>query len=439
MAKQIIEVSDLSKLYHLGVIGATTFRESIERWWCRRFGKGELCRKIGTKNLMIEANDPQAGPQPNTLWALKNASFSVDKGEIVGIVGKNGAGKSTLLKILSRITEPTKGHAIIRGRTASLLEVGTGFHPELTGRENTYLNGAILGMRKKEIDRKFDEIVAFAELERFIDTPVKRYSSGMYVRLAFAVAAHLEPEILLVDEVLAVGDIEFRKKCLGKMNDVAKGGRTVLFVSHNMIAVQRLCPRTIFLDKGKIVADGESGAVVAQYVEACAKGKISEGERVWKDIDKAPGDEHVRLEAIRLKNKKEQIINAFKLDEPFSIEIEYKVLKAFKGGRLAARIYTSEGVPVFTSGDCDRKDTCWGTREPGRYIAHCQIPAHFLNRGSYTITLLGDIPNKKQLFQENYVLNFNVVETAGAGGIYSAGRQGLVRPILDWATKKQTK
>src|SRR4030042_1751527 len=238
MPKPIIEVNGLSKLYHLGFIGVTTLRDSFERWWYRSRGQEEKIRRIGAKHLMIEPGDPQAGPEPNTIWALKDVSFSVQQGEILGIIGKNGAGKSPLLKILSRITEPTEGEAIIRGRTASLLEVGTGFHPELTGRENIYLNGAILGMRKREIANKFDEIVAFAEVEKFIDTPVKRYSSGMYVRLAFAVAAHLEPEILMVDEVLAVGDASFQKKCLGKMGEVATEGRTVLFVSHNMAAVE---------------------------------------------------------------------------------------------------------------------------------------------------------------------------------------------------------
>ena len=239
-------------------------------------------------------------PDDTDLWALRDVSFEVKRGEVVGIIGRNGAGKSTLLKILSRITEPTAGSAKIHGRVGSLLEVGTGFHPELTGRENIYLNGAILGMRRAEIERKFDEIVAFAEIERFLDTPVKRYSSGMYVRLAFAVAAHLEPEILLVDEVLAVGDAQFQKKCLGKMGDVAKEGRTVLFVSHNMVAVQTLCQRAFWLDSGQLKAQGEVGTIVTTYLRAgLAEDDVT--ERVWPDIATAPGNETVRLHRISVR------------------------------------------------------------------------------------------------------------------------------------------
>lgn len=248
MSIPIIEVQNLSKFYYLGTVGATTLRESFERW------------RLGTRGK--ERQSPS-----NTLWALKDVSFSVGQGEIIGIIGRNGAGKSTLLKILSKITEPTSGRATLRGRVASLLEVGTGFHPELTGRENVYLNGAILGMRRAETDKKFDEIVAFAGIEKFVDTPVKHYSSGMYVRLAFAVAAHLEPEILLVDEVLAVGDAEFQKKCLGKMCEVAKSGKTVLFISHNMAALQKLCPQSLLLREGRLVMQGTTDTAIEKYLK----------------------------------------------------------------------------------------------------------------------------------------------------------------------------
>ena len=264
----MIEVENLSKLYKLGSIGSTTLRESLNRAWYRMIGKEELGRRIGEKDLMIPPDHPQAGPEPNTFWALKDVSFTVEQGDIVGVIGRNGAGKSTLLKVLTRITEPTSGRAVLRGRVGSLLEVGTGFHPELTGRENIYLNGAILGMRRREIERKFDEIVAFAEVERFIDTPVKRYSSGMYVRLAFAVAAHLDPEILLVDEVLAVGDAAFQKKCLGKMKDVAGEGRTVLFVSHNLASVRSLCRTGILLRDGMLALRGTTDDVVDAYLHS---------------------------------------------------------------------------------------------------------------------------------------------------------------------------
>ncbi len=266
MSKPVIEAYNVSKLYRLGSIGAGTFQDALKRRWALMLGREDPLKRVGEKELMIPRDHPQAGPEPNTFWALRDVSFEVREGEVLGVIGKNGAGKSTLLKILSRITEPTEGRIVMRGRVASLLEVGTGFHPDLTGRENIYLNGAILGMRKREIDAKFDEIVAFSEVERFIDTPVKRYSSGMYVRLAFAVAAHLDPEILIVDEVLAVGDAEFQRKCLGKMQDVAAGGRTVLFVSHNMNTVRSFCSECLFIDAGRATAGLPVSAAISRYM-----------------------------------------------------------------------------------------------------------------------------------------------------------------------------
>lgn len=265
MPEPIIVVEHLSKLYQLGVIGTRTLQDSLQRQWYRIRGKEHLLHNIGVKHQMIGPDHPQAGPRPNTMWALKDVSFEVKQGEVLGIIGRNGAGKSTILKILTRITEPTSGRALVYGRVASLLEVGTGFHPELTGRENVYLSGAVLGMKKAEIARKFDEIVAFSEVEQYIDTPVKRYSSGMYVRLAFAVAAHLDPEILIVDEVLAVGDAEFQKKCLGRMGDVAGQGRTVLFVSHNMASIRQLCSIGLRIDKGRVTHFGRIDEVVSAY------------------------------------------------------------------------------------------------------------------------------------------------------------------------------
>jgi len=258
------------------------------------------------------------------LWALKDVDFEVQQGERIGIIGANGAGKSTLLKVLSRITEPTTGKVRIKGRVSSLLEVGTGFHPELTGRENVFLNGAILGMTRQEIRQKFDEIVAFAELEKFLDTPVKRYSSGMYVRLAFAVAAHLEPEILIVDEVLAVGDASFQKKCLGKMQNVAEGGRTVLFVSHNMEAIRRLCPRTMLIVDGCVLMDDSSEAVVSAYL--CSGREQTRGVRVY-DGDNAPGDNYVQLSSIRLGDRAGNTRTVFKISEGLMVEIEFTVLQ----------------------------------------------------------------------------------------------------------------
>jgi lipopolysaccharide transport system ATP-binding protein len=271
MSKPIIEVKGLSKKYKLGVFNAKTLREEAEAFLAR-FSRGKAHTAHGTRQTasgLVTSNSSPVTAEPSSdFWALRDVSFDVQPGEVIGVIGRNGAGKSTLLKILSRITEPTSGEARIRGRVASLLEVGTGFHPELTGRENIFLNGAILGMSKQEIRNKFDEIVAFAEIEKFIDTPVKRYSSGMYVRLAFAVAAHLEPEILIVDEVLAVGDFEFQRKCLGKMKEVGNSGRTILFVSHNLGAVQALCQRGIWLKSGCVAGDGTAEDVCRQYMES---------------------------------------------------------------------------------------------------------------------------------------------------------------------------
>jgi lipopolysaccharide transport system ATP-binding protein len=281
----VISVENLSKSYRLGQIGTGTFAHDLNLWWAKVCGKPNPMLKIGETDY--------GNRDGEDLWALKDVSFTVQQGEVLGIIGRNGAGKSTLLKILSRVTAPTSGTIKVKGRIASLLEVGTGFHPELTGRENIYLNGAILGMSRREIDRKFDEIVDFAEVEKFIDTPVKRYSSGMYVRLAFAVAAHLEPEILLVDEVLAVGDAEFQKKCLGKMGDVAQEGRTVLFVSHNMIAVQSLCDKGLLLDRGKNTFSGDIQEVISDYLR-----KSSSNENAFIDLSNHQGRRSGSIETL---------------------------------------------------------------------------------------------------------------------------------------------
>ncbi|HYR59360.1 MAG TPA: ABC transporter ATP-binding protein, partial [Chthoniobacteraceae bacterium] len=291
--KPVVEVQQLSKLYRLGSVGATSLRESLEKMLRRRKDAAPASANV--------IPDERAGPEPGTFWALKDISFSVQPGAIIGIVGRNGAGKSTLLKILSRITEPTSGQAILRGRVVSLLEVGTGFHHELTGRENIFLNGAILGMKRAEIAAKFDEIVDFAEVGSFIDTPVKRYSSGMFVRLAFAVAAHLEPEILLIDEVLAVGDAGFQKKCLGKMGEVAsQQGRTVFFVSHNMGAVRSLCGEAVLIDGGRLTRRGTPDEIIREYLASTVpSGDAGAGEVFWSDED-APGNDEIALERVRL-------------------------------------------------------------------------------------------------------------------------------------------
>ena len=291
MRETVISVENLSKVYRLGTIGSTTLRDDLKRAWAHLRGRPDPT--LGVVNQDAERKDG------NIFWALRDMNFEVKQGEVLGIIGKNGAGKSTLLKILSRITAPTSGHVRIKGRIASLLEVGTGFHPDLTGRENVYLNGAILGMSKGEITRKLDEIVAFSGLEQFINTPVKRYSSGMYVRLAFAVAAHLDPEILILDEVLAVGDAEFQKRCLGKMSEVAKGGRTVLFVSHNLGAVANLCSRVLFCAHGRKIMDGPPDEVIRHYIGSTAS---QVGSVQWDNPKEAPGNENVRLRAVHIQS-----------------------------------------------------------------------------------------------------------------------------------------
>jgi lipopolysaccharide transport system ATP-binding protein len=344
-------------------------------------------RALKRRDPKTEVLDPTSATEPppsrtEDFWALKNVSFEVKQGEVVGIIGRNGAGKSTLLKILSRITEPSEGRVRLLGRVASLLEVGTGFHPELTGRENMFLNGAILGMHRSEIKRKFDEIVAFAEVERFLDTPVKHYSSGMYVRLAFAVAAHLEPEILIVDEVLAVGDAQFQKKCLGKVEEVSSHGRTVLFVSHSMPTILRLCKRVILLQSGLLAGDGLAQEMTRKYLTSRAESPV---ERVWSVREQAPGDHIARLRAVRVKNAKGQLTEMIDISEPFEIEVEYWNLQESLRPSVSLHLTNEEGVLLFASNDFVNDDWWNSTRRPGLVRARCQIPAHLLSEGQYFI------------------------------------------------------
>jgi lipopolysaccharide transport system ATP-binding protein len=374
--------------------------------------------------------------EPETsIWALKNVSFEIKRGEVVGIIGRNGAGKSTLLKILSQITDPTEGSVDIYGRVGSLLEVGTGFHPELTGRENVYLNGAILGMRGAEISKKFDEIIAFAEVEKFIDTPVKHYSSGMYLRLAFAVAAHLDPEILIVDEVLAVGDARFQRRCLDKMRDVSHEGRTVLFVSHNMPAVGRLCDRTILLDEGKISLDGPTQQVISKYLIA---GRTASGIREWKDASSAPAGEIARLHAVRVRTIDGRIGDSVDIRQPVKLEMEYEVLR--EGYVLLAffNVFNDTGIHVLELVDLD---PTWRRRprSTGRYEVTVSIPGNLLSEGqlfvSAGVTTLA--PCILQ-FNERDVLAFQVfdsLEGDSARGDWAGTMRSVVRPLLPWNTR----
>jgi lipopolysaccharide transport system ATP-binding protein len=370
-----------------------------------------------------------------TFWALRDITFDINPGEVVGIIGRNGAGKSTLLKLLSRITEPTTGRIELYGRIGSLLEVGTGFHPELSGRENIYLNGAILGMERSEIARKFDEIVAFAEVEKFIDTPVKHFSSGMYMRLAFAVAAHLEPEILLVDEVLAVGDGRFQRKCLDKMQDVGHQGRTVLFVSHNMPAITRLCPRTILLDAGRVISDGPSSQVVGAYLSS---GLGTTAVRVWSDLDKSPGNDIVRLRAVRVCTEDHIFSDALDIRKPIGIEMEYEVLRS--GHVLAPNyhFYNEEGVYAFVALETD---PVWAGRErpAGHYISTAWIPGNLLTEGTLFVgAAISTMDPTVVHFYERDAVAFQVIDSMDGDSArreYAGSMPGVVRPQLQWTTK----
>jgi lipopolysaccharide transport system ATP-binding protein len=356
-----------------------------------------------------------------TIWALKDVSFEVKRGEVVGIIGRNGSGKSTLLKILSRITSPTAGCADIHGRVGSLLEVGTGFHAELTGRDNIYLNGAILGMKRAEIERRFDEIVAFSEVEKFIDTPVKYYSSGMYLRLAFGVAAHLDPEILLVDEVLAVGDASFQKKCLGKMEDVSNQGRTVLFVSHNMTALQRLCERAIWLDQGRKQAEGDARPLVSRYLQSNSSITV---DHVWDDPEKAPGNEKVRLHRVRIVpadgDETELTVRT-----PFKMEFEYWNYMPGAILNLSPHIYNLEETCVFNSGSEARSFPA------GLVRGVCYVPGNLLNDSTYRVHLMIVKDTSVPIFNHHNIAQFEVKDVEREGHWYGKWI-GAVRPQLEW-------
>lgn len=417
MSDIAIRVENLGKQYRIGLtpMRYRTLRESL------------------VESMSIRGRSERAAikEEIGTIWALRDVSFEVYKGQVLGIIGRNGAGKSTLLKILSRITEPTEGYAEIHGRVGSLLEVGTGFHPELSGRENIYLNGAILGMRREEIDRKFDEIVAFSEVEKFIDTPVKRFSSGMYLRLAFAVAAHLEPQILVVDEVLAVGDAEFQRKCLGKMNDVAKEGRTVLFVSHNMSAILRLTEETILLDEGRVILREPTPKAVDHYM---ASGFSQSGERTW-GIDEVPAEAApFRPIALRVSDHNKRSFDRVRSTEPITIEVEYALDAPIKGLRVGIYLQTTRGEFVLTSFDTDTTQQFeqYSIRPDGHYLSRCTLPPDFLNEGQYVLGINASSYRVKRYFQDENALAFTVDGAGAPGKQWPERRLGPVRPRLEW-------
>jgi lipopolysaccharide transport system ATP-binding protein len=415
----IIRVNGLGKRYRIGRREASyeTLRESLTRvmrapWRAFRGG---------------------AGAGAGTVWALRDVSFDVSPGEVLGIIGRNGAGKSTLLKILSRITDPTEGGVDLYGRVGSLLEVGTGFHPELTGRENIFLNGAILGMRRREIRRKFDEIVDFAQIEQFADTPVKRYSSGMYMRLAFAVAAHMDTEILVIDEVLAVGDAEFQKRCLGRLEEVSSRGRTILFVSHSMPTILRLCSRAILLDGGRVVADGRPEEVARRYLQS---DDGSPAVRTWSMPRTAPGDDVARLRAVRVLDERGRVADNVDIRKPFSIEVEYWDLQGGSRPTAVLHLVNETGVTLFATNDFNNR-TWWETpRSPGLVRATCKLPGNFLAEGQVFVlaALCSYNPNYIHALEKD-VVSFNVVDRSqgdGVRGPWVGPWPGVLRPMLEW-------
>jgi lipopolysaccharide transport system ATP-binding protein len=423
-AAATIKVDGLGKRYRIGQLqsGYGTLRDSLAHAGRRLIGR--------------EHKQPY-----EEIWALKDVSFSLKEGEVLGVIGRNGAGKSTLLKVLTRITAPTAGEAVIRGRVGSLLEVGTGFHPELTGRENVYLNGAILGMGRREITKKLPEIVDFAGVATFLDTPVKRYSSGMSVRLAFSVAAHLEPEILLVDEVLSVGDAEFQKRSLGRMEEFSQSGRTVIFVSHQMQAVARLCDRAILLDGGQIVREGPSDEVVAYYLQSVSG---TPSRRVWHDLETAPGGKRARLREVRVVDERGELLDSADVRSPVGIEMTFTVLRDDVPMFPKVKLYDREGDTAFNA-----LDTSGEWEEPpgvGDYTSTVWIPANFLNEGLYTVDVgvcsLGRAGAHKLVHQTavREAVSFHVFDPGegdSSKGRFPGHLRGPVRPLLEWTTERR--
>jgi lipopolysaccharide transport system ATP-binding protein len=436
-----ISVENMSKLYRLGVEqqsedNMSTAVASFFRNPLANYRKYKSLYDFSDVDVAHLEDGTESGSRGDILWALRDVSFDVPQGEILGIVGHNGAGKSTLLKVLSRITAPTSGRAQIKGRVGSLLEVGTGFHQELTGRENVYLNGTILGLRKREVDKIFDEIVDFAGVEKFLDTPVKRYSSGMKVRLGFAVAAHLDPEVLIVDEVLAVGDADFKRKCLGKMEAIGKSGRTIIFVSHNMPQITRLCNRVLMMENGQVIKDGGPHEVVEAYLSS-GKRRVATCE--WPDLTDAPGGDIARLRSISVRDRNGKISESFDIREPVTLRIEFDCLKSGHELLPGFSICNEEMQILFSSIDIEPK---WAGKErsPGRYVAEITIPGNLLAEGTMLVnTAVREWKPAQTL--EYFVpeaIAFQVIDSFegdSARGQYPGDLAGVVRPKLEWRTE----
>ena len=414
----VISAHRLSKCYQLGSGTAPydTLREALVR----------------AARTALRTSRPRESTADRSFWALQDVSFDVQDGQVLGIIGLNGAGKSTLLKILSRITRPTAGYADVHGRVGSLLEVGTGFHPELTGRENIYLNGSILGMDRNYINRRLDEIVAFAELDRFLDTPVKRYSSGMYMRLAFAVAAHIEPDILIIDEVLSVGDAAFQRKCLDRMDAVAGEGRTVLFVSHNLTAVQKLCTRAMWLDRGLLVADGEVHDVVSRYL-----GRVTAqyDTRLWPERETAPGSEAVRLHSATVRPAAGATGDLLDVHTPLTLEFEYWNMQPGARLNLSVVVYNEEGTPLFNTFPSSTDAWRGAPFPPGLFRSECVIPGGLLNNGLHRVQLYVVRDQGVVLSRHDDLLVFEVLDMPDDRGAWFGKWIGAVRPRLNWQTE----
>ena len=433
MTDTAIRVENLGKRYQLGPRGygaskSGSFRESMSRLFSRH----------------ATPSHSESNPTPNTqhpiptdFWALNDINFEIKRGEAVGIIGRNGAGKSTLLKILSRITEPTRGRFEIFGRVSSLLEVGTGFHPELTGRENVYLNGTILGMKRREVKAKFDEIVAFSGVEKFIDTPVKHYSSGMQVRLAFAVAAHLEPEILIIDEVLAVGDAEFQKKCLGKMEDVTGEGRTVLFVSHNMNAVKQLCNSVILLNQGIVTWRGIADEGVKRYLELATSSGESLLQASWKRTNSSVSNSLFQIVEVHLQDEYATTREEFDMFDKIFVYIKYELKEDLQTGLINFTVHDHINT-YFISFDTDAHDERLGKRDRGIYETRVQLPYGLLKEGDYHISFKTGIVNQQVMEELDSAIRFRIMLLSKQDAFlsYAKRRNGLVGVQLDWPTKK---
>lgn len=422
-----IKVENLSKCYRIGV------KEKIHDTLLGGVAsivKSPLANLRNLRKLSRFKDDESE----DVIWALRDVSFNVKRGEVLGVIGANGAGKSTLLKIISKITHPTSGRLVFKGRVSSLLEVGTGFHPELTGRENVFLNGAVLGMTRREIERKFDEIVAFAEVEKFIDTPVKRYSSGMGVRLAFAVAAHLEPEILLVDEVLAVGDAKFQKKSIGKMKDVTGKGRTVLFVSHNMLAVQNLCDQAILLDEGKLIEKGSADRIVTKYLNISSDSKTERNEDFF---DKDSDNSLIRMHKATIHPEGRSPSEPFNIRTAIVMEFQFSTLVEDMLLDININVYNEQNVLAFRGGEYiahDQKNNILPLKK-GRYLCTCTIPGDILNDGMYSVGIFFGKDNRLVISSFDDVLSFEIQDSPERrGGTSHHKLPGVVRPLLKWKT-----